>query len=159
MGCALGHSTDALQDYLRQVADAVPRWDHMEQAFIFGPSPENPEVPFDEESQVRRPGGGGGGDIVVIVFFSRGEGDGGNGRSGRVILLFDVCFVEEYLFLSAVRFPFLAKLVPVFFLLSGEVIGRQPLGSFEFTPTTKKANPNYDMAAPRLARLLLAVKP
>ncbi|CAB1100152.1 unnamed protein product [Ectocarpus sp. CCAP 1310/34] len=46
-----GHSKEAVQDYLREVADIVPHWYHMDEALIFGPSPEDPKVPNDEESQ------------------------------------------------------------------------------------------------------------
>ncbi|CAN0112794.1 unnamed protein product, partial [Scytosiphon promiscuus] len=46
-----GHGKDELQEYLREVADIVPHWNHMEKALVFGPSPENPAVPDDHESQ------------------------------------------------------------------------------------------------------------
>lgn len=47
-----GHKAEDLYAYLREVADMVPSWDHMVQALVFGPSPDNPEVPEDEASQV-----------------------------------------------------------------------------------------------------------
>lgn len=47
-----GHKTEVLESYLREVASFVPRWDHMTEALVFGPSPDNPEPPEDESIQV-----------------------------------------------------------------------------------------------------------
>ena len=41
-----------LEDYLRAVADVKPHWHHMSEALVFGPSPDDPAVPDDDESQV-----------------------------------------------------------------------------------------------------------
>lgn len=56
-----GHKAEELHQYLRDVADYRPQWHHMEEALVFGPSPENPSIPGDEESQV---GGSMGNDAV-----------------------------------------------------------------------------------------------
>eukprot|EP00752_Nemacystus_decipiens_P006283 g5664.t1 len=46
-----GHTMEELQDYLRSVSDVKPHWHHMSEALVFGPSPDDPAVPGDEESQ------------------------------------------------------------------------------------------------------------
>lgn len=49
-----GYVKEDIEGYLREVAGFVPHWDHMSMALVFGPSPDNPDVPSDESSQVRR---------------------------------------------------------------------------------------------------------
>ena len=69
-----GHGTNVLKDYLREVADIVPCWSHMEQALVFGLSPDSPDVPTDEASQAR-------GEVLYVV--EGCEGGGGEGGSFR----------------------------------------------------------------------------
>lgn len=50
----LGHTKEELDEYLREVAGFVPHWNHMTEALVFGLSPDQPEIPKDEVSQVSR---------------------------------------------------------------------------------------------------------